>query len=481
MTEPTPAKDLRRPTWVDAAWICALGLLVYGLFGADTFYKADGQHLVLRLIHRDTHYPHHKLYMPALIAFGDVVAPLGLSPYRVAVWFSAVGVALGIALTRIGFGLLGEPRGRATLATLLVAGCPAIVLFACVVEFHGPFFALAALALVGFAALCARPTAVRAVLLGVLTSVAAGMHASGLVLPGLLLPWFVVRQRANPAQAQAGRSSVAPLPKTLWLAALAAAVHVGLTRVLAAPDRATEFIATGFSHPQGIAFLPGVIVDEWLAPFLPLSVLVFAAAFRRSTRGELAALLIGLAPYLYACLRLVVGDKEWGAYLLPAAIPAALLVVRSLPRGAVLAAFLVSALLAGRELVRLDRSPEYLRYAQGVVQATGGKPALLLLGDPAEVGPCLVHVPKAELFLLDEVTKLPANAIAQSLPLFDARVKAQHEARRIVCLTDAGLRFLESDDPRLAAGKVLLAHIRKSYALREIKAPGFRGWLLEAR
>ena len=281
---PSLLRVSRRRVWGEAGVVFVGFLLVYLTLGQSVFYKGDGPWIVKRLIDGSTDYPHHKLYMPMLVAFGDLVAPLGMTPYRTGVVFSAVGSALGVCLAHVAFRWLVP--GRAWLATLLLGLCPAVLLFATVVEFHGVLLGFAGIAFLLAAHLAIKPGWIVAVALGIATSVAAGVHSSGLVLPGVLLPWFLAR-----------RWHIGTRQHDLLLCGIAGALHLGGAFLLAKPDQATHVLETGFSHPQGIEHLPGILHVEWLTAFFPLSIVVFAAAFRRGLRLQLLAFVIGMAPY----------------------------------------------------------------------------------------------------------------------------------------------------------------------------------------
>lgn len=472
MTAERTERPLAPTVFLDAALLLLGFLGLYLLLGQDTFYKADGQHLVLRLIDRDSHYPHHKLYMPLLIGFGDLIRVAGLTPYRTAVAFSAVGAAFGVGCVHVGFGALGASRGRALAATLLVGACPAVMLFATVVEFHGPFFGFAGLAFLEMAFLARRPSWVGAVFLGVLCAIAAGVHASGLVLPGLLLPWFLALRRP------AGRYG-----RALLLTGIAAVVHLALVGFLAPPGKAGDFLERGFGHPQGIRHLPGVLWEEWLWAFLPISVTVLFGLRSGPVRLQTLAFLVGMVPYGYGALRLLVGDAECGAYLLPLAIPAAWITVAAVPRSLIGLAVVASIALGCWRVVRHDREAlRYQEYAAGMRAATDAKPAFLLLGDPWELGPCLVYLPGTRTYLLDQAANLPREKLPQLLPLFDRIVSDQIGKGRDVYLTDGGERYLaDASASTTGAGPVLLTHIRRTYRLTEAKSGPFRALRLAPR
>ncbi|MFQ5506378.1 MAG: hypothetical protein ACE5F1_16535, partial [Planctomycetota bacterium] len=276
-TEATPRRGL------DTLGLFFLTFLLYSVLAQDVFFKADGPHLVSRLAGGDPHYFHHKLFMPLLIRFGGLLGALGVGPYRAALFFSVTGAAMGVAAGHAGFGLLGMPRRVALLAALFVAFSPAVMFFGTVVELHGPFFGFAGLAFLGMALVHRHRHRRRAhalsLLLGALTALAAGVHASGLILPAVLLPSLLALSERRIRWRRA-----------LRLALLAALVHVAASFLVSDPLQSGHFLELGFGHPQGIVHLPGVLLEEWLLPFLPLSLVCLAAFFRPALRLEALAL-----------------------------------------------------------------------------------------------------------------------------------------------------------------------------------------------
>mgnify|MGYP002713189854 CR=1 FL=1 len=471
-----------------------LGLLFLGIFvllSPDAFYKADAQHLVWRLIGRNAEYPHHRFYMPTLIAFGDLVAPLGLTPFEVARLFSQVGGALAIAFAHAGFRrLVGSPR-IALLATLLFALCPAIVFFSNVVEFHGPFLAFAALAFLIFSfAVGDEPAGpgelVLAAALGLSTSVAAGMHASGMLLPAIFLPWWLLLRYRRGQLSPEGRWSWPVFAGPL----VAALVHGGGLALFVRVQKSTEFLKEGFQHPQGIEHLPEIIFAEWLAPFLPLSLVPFILILGRRFRLESLFVIVALGPYLLGALRLLVGDSESGAYLLPLALPTAWLTATSLGwlrrsvelgKHAVplaLSILLISTLLAWARVEDFDRNEAYQQYAQSLRSCLDSDDALVMIGHPDpvdELGAVLLELPKLKIWLADEPTKYGAEQIRTGyFPAILPGLRKELEAGHSVYITDKARKFLLLPEAsRLGGGPAFLELLEKVCRLERIERQGF--------
>jgi len=468
-----------------------LALLFLGIFvllSPAAFYKADGQHLVRRLIERNSEYPHHPFYMPMLIAFGDLLAPLGLSPFQTARLFSQVGGALAIALAHAGFRLLGLRPWVALLATLLVAFCPAIFFFSNVVEFHAPFLAAASLAFVVFAAALRRQPGsmselLIAALLGLATSAAAGMHASGILLPAIFVPWWLVLRYREGLLVEDRKLSWPALAAPL----LAGLAHGAGLALFVRVQRSGEFLQQGFQHPQGIEHLPGIFVQEWLLPFLPLSLLPFLLLLGRRFRLEAGFVLLAISPYLLAALRLLVGDSESGAYLLPLAIPTAWLTASSLaalrnshelgkhakPLG--LSLLVISALLALARLEDFDRPEAYRPYAASLRACIGTEDALVILGHPDaidEYGAVLIELPRLRVYLADEPTKYSAAQVRQA---FAPALRATLAKEKNLYITNKALEFLDMPEANLrgGGGRAFVELLRRLCDFEPIHANGF--------
>ena len=499
-----------------AAGLGILAFGVYWLLALDVFYKADGQQLVLRLVRRDPHYPYHRLYMPLLLRLHEVTELYGATPYETALLFSRLGVAVGVAASRIGFWAIGLPNGRAALATLAVAFNPATMLFGSVVELHGPYFGFAGLSFALSAVALRRVSSgssqladesdaqtrwadapvlalVLVLLAGAVSAVGAGVHGSGLVLPALWLPWLCVVQGVWPRDAASRRRFVPD--RRLVLAGLIAASHIGLALLVARPDEAQGFLETGFGRPRGIAYLGGVILDEVVLGLLPWSLLGIATLFRCGHRLASACVVVALTPYLYGALQLLVSEREFGAYFLPFSIAFAALVFAAWPLWVGTGAIVIGAIfgivqLRGipeyttrdaetKAIVQRDRREEYRAYAKGLRASLGTQSALLLIGDPAELGPLLIHAHEQELYLLKDAAKLAPTDLQQLLPVFDKIVADKQKEGHAVLLTAGGRRFLQVALPGLTpGGPTLLGHIETRYGLIERKADGFHAWEL---
>ena len=492
----TSAAD-RGPWWEPAAWF----LLCLGLYTAlahEAFYKTDGPDIV-RLL--DDHrralpgslwpHPWHVGYLPALDAFGKMLAAVGLSPdyVRLGDWFSALGAALGVGFARAGMRLLQLPAATARLATLGFAASPGVLLFASVVEFHGPLLAPVGLAFWWTCVQIQRPTWWGMVVLGVTTHGAFLMDGQALFLPAWLLPFFLARRWPLGERGRdVARAAVAGGVHALLFVVMPKLLpsHYGFWADLDAGLEAEGSIG----RPQSFDWLPTIFVQEWLWPLLPVSALVFVAPLRRALRLEFAAFAIGLAPFLVLCVRLLVFEPEYGAYVLPLVLPAALLVAQATPvrwQLAVAGSLLVGVLPWVTPDRMLDKNAMVdAAFARSVAEAAGSAEPFVMVGSAHELASAYARLrPEQFVWVRTNAAAPRAFATPEVLAGLEAQLRALHGARRAVLLTDTALDSL--DDPRAAmlaekpslvrppsdtmAGPLVAAHLRARFELVRA-APG---------
>ncbi|MEZ5989069.1 MAG: hypothetical protein R3F30_08090 [Planctomycetota bacterium] len=469
---------------LDALLVTLVALGLYLAFGHELFFKFDGQHLVLRLVGRDPHYPRHVLYMPLLIAFGDLCDHVvRLSPYEKTRALSAVGTAIAAGSVVLGAGLLGLGRGRRLAAGLAFALCPAVFLFGTVVEIHGAFLGVAGPAFVLACAL-GRPRADRAVELvlalafGGLCGLATLVHASGFLLPGLLLPWVLVRRWGTGPLALLRREDRAEgLGRSGLLLAAAMLPHLLLSLWLGDVFGAADFVGEGFRHPQGLGYLPGIVWAEGLLPFLPLSLVAALCLLRPGApRREALALGLGVAPYLWSALRLLVGDTEFGAYLLPAALVAACLAATYLPRRLLPVLVVLCAVGAGLAWRwQAGATERYRVLAADWDRALGPDQdrSIVILADPEALGAILVHLPGVRIFPADEPAKYDGDAVRRDFwPPVEAGIRDELARRQRVFVTPGALAFWTSpvSDPR-GGGHAFAALLEATFRLEDRSTP----------
>jgi hypothetical protein len=445
------------PWWEASLWAVAAGAL-YVLLAKDAFYKTDGTDIVWLLdgyLREGRPHPWHVGYLPALGAFQRGLAAIGLvpDPLHLGAWFSASGAALGVGWLRAGTRRLGFDAGTARLATAAFACGPGVLLFATVVEFHGPVLAPIGLVFWWTCVQAARPTWVGMVALGALCHLPFLLHGSTAALPAWLLAFFVARRRPSSG-----------LLRPVGQAALAGAVHAALLLALPrlwpgfygfyADLAAGERTESATGRPQSLDHLPEIVLQEWLWPLLPVSVLVLLALRHRSLWLEFGAFVVGLAPFLWICVRLLVHEPEHGAYLVPLTLPAALLVAQA-ARGRVrVCVWLLLPLglwpLLGDQRRHFTAQRDHDRaFAAGIAAAAGGTPSFVLIGSHRELTAAYARLPADEFLWVRPNALMPRGDVTpQHLQGTDAHLRALHAAGRVVLLTDVALRSL--DDPAAA-------------------------------
>ncbi len=374
-----------------APLVAFVAAALYLVCGSEQFYKTDGTDIV-RLL--DDHlqgapgalwpHPWHVGFLPALAWFRDLVVALGLQPtfLQLGEWFSAVGVGIGVGFCHAAFRRLAATE-VAWWATLLLALCPTVTLFATVVEFHGPLLAPVGLCLWWTARQIGRPTWWGMALLGVLCHVAFLIHGQAMFLPLWLLLFFLARRGARPTR------------RDLKMVVLAGAVHAVLWFVMPRlfpdsygfwADLGRGFAAEGSTgRPRGLGYLPAIVWQEWLRPLAPLSWLAIGALAVRRWRREAIVLLIGLSPFVYVSVRQLVFEPEFGAYLLPM-LPATALLAASLPLGNWVRVAVLAALLGnGLTLHPFGAGDAIDALPDAVTAAAGGAEPFLLVGSHREL------------------------------------------------------------------------------------------------
>lgn len=458
-----PVERQQPSHWVpETLLLGASALVLFTLLGQQTFYKTDGPDLVRMLHEGNLRHPWHVGYLPLLDAFRSALRAVGIEPslIRLGALFSACGVALAIAGFHAGLRTLAVPRAVALLATALLAMNPGIVLFGTVVEFHGPALGAVGLAWWWSCRTARAPSLVAALVLGLLTHGAFLLHSSNLFLPAVLLPWFI-----------ALRWSHGTRRRDLALAAVAGFVHAAAFVLMPHlfpgaygdyADLATAFAReSSIGRPQSLEWLPVIVVQEWLWPLLPLSVTWLAAYRLAPLRPGMVALCIGLAPYLYLCVRQLVHEPERGAYMLPLLLPAAALSALSLPRALVVAFAVVSGVAAcwgwGVEQAALRR--EYHDTVLEFREAAGGGAWFAIVGRHDEMATCYAVVAPADFAWIRPQAAMPREQCTEDvLAATRNGLLAMHAAGRALLLT-AGARASLEDPAAVMRGEKATADV----------------------
>lgn len=343
----------RRRLLGDSALVALGTLLLCWLFARGVWHGLDGSQFLSDIEHGALFHDRHVLYKPIAWLFTKALHWFGVPLFSAVVAASACCTAVGAGFVHRALLGLGLERRDAALAAMAAVGCFSIVYFGTLIEIHGVFFAFVGIAWWTFAKFAQAPGLVRGLLVGAAGGVAAAAHATGQLLPGVFAACAIAWIR--PARRDAGRWA-------LWLAALAAAHFATAALVTSLVMRLTgtedPALKTGLFEGS-ISFVSGylqmhtvwsnaspLLLQEWVRPYLPISLLPLLALFSPRFRIE-GLLLIGcIAVYLGATTVLLspaptLGHPqylppftliEYGAYFMPLAVPAAVLGVRMLPR-----------------------------------------------------------------------------------------------------------------------------------------------------
>lgn len=471
----------QRPSRLDALLAALLGFGAASLLRQHTFYKADGDVYLMSIVEGSLQHPHHMLYKPLVAWLHGLTAPFGTSLYEAALLLSALGTAVGLSCVFVASRWLGLRRGEAWVVTVLVLSVPAVLFFGTVVELHGPFFAFAGPALLAAAALARRPRLGGGVVFGLTLALAYVGHASGALLPCLLLPLALFHPQERPAGPR--------LRQLLFPALAAAAVFGAFLLAVPALGRITGFGADTTSAAAYVVRDAGAFAAdarrwldtlyyEWLLPYAPLGTLATVACFAGRHRAQARWLLAGVVPYYLVCVFLL-PSAEYGAYLTPCAWPLALLALRVAGMRRALGLAVLGAAGGVAWIGAHDRPELAQRFAAGVREATAGRPPFLLLGDHEDLQATLIGLPDAATLVVLHAGAVGDAALPGVLVQLDEILGRARDAGQVVLLTEgaaATLATVVPSGPR--ARSELLA--RQPWERVEIDRPDavFAGWTL---
>lgn len=453
------AATTRRPApRLDAVALVVVFACIYAAIGQWTWYKIDGQITILRLAEQGLGHPRHLLADEVLRLFLGATRAVGLgslSTYEAVRLFSVLCAALsGLVLHRCA-SRLGFSRLHCATAQVALCATPALVFYASIVEFHAPFLFFASVAFYA----CTRlgiaasrdswATWCGAVLVGALSGIAFLQHASGQVLPALLMSWLVVLLVRN------GRGFATCLTMTAIVALSHFAIAKGLPSLIRhfellprfAPVAPTDagswsYVSYHFDSMSWseLRHVPTTLIYEWALPFFSVSILAWFAKAER-LRGARVGLLVALIPYLGVSFLLMRHQNEFGAYAIPCALLATLLAVSALPARFLLVLGL-AALVGGIVNVRLHDtqvSGKALRHA--VDRAGAFEDTVVIVATDAERDDALMalsHRSFQQFGYVDHFVGL-ADAIVENW------LREQKAAgRRVVATAAAWTRILES-------------------------------------
>jgi len=447
--------------------------LFYGALLQDHFVNQDARMFVNTMGMGLPTSGLHPLYGPVCGAIVTPLHTLGMPVYRAMTWVSALCTALAVWLAHAGCSALGEQRSRCALTAALFASTPAVVFFATVIEIPGVMLAFVGVAWWLACRFVRRPSPYLAVAIGMNTAVASLVHATGHVLPLVMLaflwgwlPGGAWRPLRTAILLGGAHATVALLGK-LWLSAGAPEGGIG--------GRPLDFFL-GFERGFNWWLAMRSVWREWLLPFLPGSVLITAWLLRPHLRRPALALHAITAGYCAVSYVIIPVMWERGTYALPVAFPVALLTARGLPRAGIgLAAGVGLAL--GVWLVRdHDRPPDAAERPADVVamaREVEGR-ALFLVAGPAESDPVLRSAAQVPLLQVGQllVTTMTPNEACRG---FDAYYTFLSQQQFAVFLT-AGARAALS-----AFGGAITAHLDATYEMERHQSGALVSFRLRRR
>jgi hypothetical protein len=363
--------------WGPALLLAAAALLLFLALPQRTLHGADGDQFVVWLEQGRRDYPRHVAYLHlAGLVFGAGRA-FGIGAYQALLLTSALGSAFAVLCLHRAFAVLSPWTGGRTLAPTLAALVTAPGFFyATCAEIHGVFVAGAALSWWAFAHWLRRPRVARGLLTGAASGLAASVHAFGHLLPPLFVLAAVLLVRL-PRQGR-WRTVAALVGAHACLAALLG-WWLGAGPAGPACD-ATQYVAEQLPW-FAPATAPEVLLREWIAPYLPWSVLAVAGLLVARARPWACVTVAGLALHL-PLTTLLLGHHhidERGAYQLALVLPAIVTSLRLLPASAFWLAPIASASLAVVTTLPEWRTPVSAAFVRGVASLHAARPLVLVV------------------------------------------------------------------------------------------------------
>ncbi len=471
--------------------------LAWLALGQDTLFLSDGHFLIEQLRSGEFRVDRHRLDAPL---FSLWWALTGLDPQRAITSLSAVSAALATWLVvglarRQGAG----PR-RALLAGGLFAATPSVTFFATTTERHGlflPFVAVTFAAAHGWLRRLAEerrllPALGGTVLVGALAALATMVHNSGLVLVPAAATLFGLQRIRGPRDLLLGANlcgAALAIQLVLWRGGVAVLETYGWCT----PHAPAPYLESGLLPrlAGGFAHLPRSLWHEWLLPFAPLSLLVWWSARTPQLRREAAGLGLALLGYLFLCGAVDLAHAEFGAYVLPLAIPVATLLARARPPAVPILGLVVATTAALLHVAHADVDRNRLApYAAAVRQLAADRPmrVLVLLNpridhiacDLDEMAACVATEPPLDHVDLSALAQVDAISLRGHAPLITALVTTTPAGGRTF-VSRRTLEILEQHPERHPSGPVLVQLLRERFELVPRALEPFDGFELVVR
>ncbi len=465
-----------RSRW-DSVRVAVVAAVVFTLLRQRAMHGEDTRLFVLGLgsDHLDW-LARHFLFLPTIQALGSVLRPLGASWFDVLQVAAIGGTALGLfALHRAGRILLGNAAGPWLPVALALV--PSWFFFATAAEIHGLFVLPLGCAWWALAAWREQPTFVRAGAVGLACGFAATLHFTGYsLLPSLALTAWLLRVRPLPVLCRHVAVMVAMLLATVAVLAL------GLGHAPWVQFAAASQFSASWSQRMHAGEVPGVVLREFVLPFLPWALLALAA-FRQATLrpwawAALATLAVHAVPPILA-LSNPEHLVEHGAYLTAFAVPLVLASFHAVPRrvfavGVVVSAGVAVALQCGR----LERvyDPAFVTSVQAL-RAERGPLAMIVASRSADMEALTIGLDDQLYIDSDKVQAWINDPLGLTLPQWwDAMVAMLAGGRTLVVCDSARLAFASHSHPEVRA--LWEGHVARTCTLVPIERPALRGWVV---
>lgn len=476
----------------DSLLVLLVALPVYLATGQRTLYGVDGWRLLRRAATDDVRSEMHLLYKPMAVAAKQIGALLDVPMLESVVALSGVGTAVGVALVHAAARRFGLGRGDALWVAVLVGTAPGVWFYATVVERHGPFFAFVGLSAWALAWFAVRPGPWAALGFSLAVSLAYAAHSTGILLTAGYLPLWAWWLRQGSGAAATPWSRIVLLGGLAGfgaggLAFVARRIGVWIGTVTQESSNFDFFLQHAAVHVAQPETIPINLAQEYLMPFLPLSVLAPAVFLRRGRRPAEpllgAALLIAIGVYAAISFTILGDFSESGAYALPLAFPLAFAVVRCWSPAVRVLAVVIACSVSIAWIHDHDKEPLRPR-ADGLRALAGTAEPYLVAAAWDDFALLFGYFPAAR-WTVDYYDAFDAHGFDRALveangPLLAQALLAQSDGRPIF-LSEQGERTLARPAEEGKAGSLVLDVLQQAFRFEPVSAGGFEGYRLEPR